>query len=454
MAMTLDIAAADYRRDLGDGLVARWSTADDTEKIAQTAGQVFRGKESDPFNERLANVVRVYMSGRVPIMGPGDYAIVEDHNKEGNPVVAGICLQRMEWYYEDIPFKMGRPEIVFSDPGYRNRGLIRTLFEFVHARSAAEGRLLDAITGIYYFYRQFGYEYALDLDSSKGVYLTAIPKAKEGEAELYTLREATQEDLPQIKAIYEQRDRSLQAVTTHTDDSYMKFLVEDWSDHPARSQFGATMMIVDQQGQAQGWLSLPTARGVKSLNVWSMYTRPHLNLQAMLQSLLRALQAYGQQMPTQKPDTEAFSEIRFYLGQQHPVYTALGNLAAIADPGYAWYVRIADLPRFIHHIAPALEKRLLHSPVEGFTGELKLDFYRGGIRMVFNEGRLETVEDWRSTVLNNSSDGGFPPLVFFQALLGYRSLDELRRNYPDAWVNNEVLFNTLFPVRPSWAAVL
>ncbi|GHO82130.1 GNAT family N-acetyltransferase [Dictyobacter formicarum] len=454
MSITLDIAAADYTRDLGDGLIAHWSTAADTEKIAQAAGQVFRGKESDPFNDRLANAVRVYMSGRIPIMGPDDYAIVEDRNKEGNPVVAGICLQRMEWYYDDIPFKMSRPEIVFSHPDYRNRGLVRTLFEFVHARSAAEGRLLDGITGIYYFYRQFGYEYALDLDSGKGVYLTSIPKAKEGEVELYTLREATETDLPQMQAIYAQRDRSSHAVSTLVDQDYMQWLVEDWHDHPARAEFPSTQIIVDAQGQVQGWLSVPMQRRGRSLNVWSMYTRPHLNLQAMLSSLLRALQSYGQQIPAYKPDTEAFSEIKFYLGQQHPVYEALGSVATITEPGYAWYIRIADLPRFIRHIAPALEKRLLNSPVEGFTGELKLDFYRGGLRLAFKEGRLETVEDWRSTVMNYSADGGFPPLAFFKALLGYRSLAELRQSYPDAWVNNEVLFNTLFPAKPSWAIVL
>ncbi|GCE23415.1 GNAT family N-acetyltransferase [Dictyobacter kobayashii] len=447
MSITIDIAAADYIRDLGDGLIARWSTAADTENIAQAAGLVFRDKEEDPLNERLVNAVKVFMSGQIPIMGPGDYAIVEDRNKEGNPVIAGICLQRMEWYYEDIPFKMGRPEVVFSDPAYRNRGLIRILFEFVHARSAAEGRLLDAITGIYYFYRQFGYEYALDLDSGKGVYLPSIPKAKEGEAELYTLREATGEDLPLLQAIYEQRDRSTSAVSTHIDQGYMRWLVEG-PDHSASS---STRVIVDAQGQIQGWFSTLSTRGGRGVNVWNLYTRPHLNLQAMLPVLLRALQAYGQQLPTRKPDTEAFSEIRFYLGQKHPVYEALGSLATITIPAYAWYIRIADLPRFIRHIAPALEKRLLNSPVEGFTGELKLDFYRGGLRLDFKEGRLVTVENWRSTVLNYNADGGFPPLVFFKALLGYRSLAELRQSYPDAWVNNEVLFNTLFPAKPSWA---
>ncbi len=42
----------------------------------------------------------------------------------------------------------------------------------VHQRSADEGHLVTAITGIPYFYRQFGYEYALDLGGKRTTYLT------------------------------------------------------------------------------------------------------------------------------------------------------------------------------------------------------------------------------------------------------------------------------------------
>jgi predicted acetyltransferase len=69
---------------------------------------------------------------------------------------------RHKWEYGGIPFGVGRPEIVASDPGYRERGLVRAVFELLHARSAALGHMAQGITGIPYYYRQFGYEYALD----------------------------------------------------------------------------------------------------------------------------------------------------------------------------------------------------------------------------------------------------------------------------------------------------
>src|ERR1035438_7651124 len=116
-------------RDLGQGLIARWSTASDTENIAHLIGMVFREKADEPLNTRMANNVRRFMRGDHPLMGPNDYAIVEDTGKEVNPIVAGVWLWRQTWEYEGIAFGIGRPEFVATDADYRHRGLIRVLFD-------------------------------------------------------------------------------------------------------------------------------------------------------------------------------------------------------------------------------------------------------------------------------------------------------------------------------------
>jgi hypothetical protein len=148
------------------------------------------------------------------------------------------------------------------------------------------------------------------------------------------------------------------------------------------------------------------------------------------------------------------TEIHFNLGQTHPVYDALGSaLAPRHIPPYAWYVRVANLPGFIQHIAPVLERRLANSLLGSYTGELKLDFYSGGLRMVFEHGRLTIVENWQRSTWEYNENGAFPPLVFLQLLFGYRSLDDLRYAFPDVKVKDEseLVLNVLFPARPSWA---
>jgi GNAT superfamily N-acetyltransferase len=441
---------APERRDLGNGLLARWSTAADTENIAHLVGMVFREKAEEPENTFLVNSVRRMMREDYPLMSPNDYAVIEDTHKEGNPLVACTCLWRQTWEYEGIAFEIGRPEFVATDPKYRQRGLIRVLFDMVHQRSANEGHPVTAITGIPYFYRQFGYEYALDLGGKRTTFLTQIAEAKDGEPEAYTLREATRADIPLMQESYQRRKAS-SIVWTRIPDSYWHYELEAWRIQPEWGRTSNVQMIVDSTGAACGYVLLAPMRWGSSLAMWGFETRSGTNLRVMLPSVLRALKAYGEQMPTSKPDTKAFSAITFHLGRSHPVYDALGELAQAKAEPYAWYVRVPDLPAFLHLIAPTLEKRLADSYIAGYTGEIKLDFYRSGLRMAFDKGRLTTAENWQVPVYDSNADGGFPELVFLQVVFGHRSIDELRHAFPDVWVNDETGYalNVLFPARAS-----
>ncbi|HEU5229648.1 MAG TPA: GNAT family N-acetyltransferase [Ktedonobacteraceae bacterium] len=452
MLTTRDAADQHYRRDLGDGLVLRWSTADDREHIAQLCGHVFRDSAAEPQNSNMENFVRRLMSDYHPWMGSGDFAIIEDTRKEGNPIIACTCLWRHEWTYEGIPFGVGRPEIVASDPTYRRRGLIRALFETIHARSAAEGHLVQGITGIPYFYRQFGYEYVLDLEGKRVTYLSIIPKAKEGEPEPYTLRTATIEDLPVIMEAYNSRS-STSPVWHNIPERLWRYEIEAWHGDSEVDKSSHIQMIVDASGAPKGFLMTSSKRRRHELGIWAFEVLPGVNLLAMMPSVLRALQAYGLQMPTSRPEAEPLREIGFSLYRSHPVYEALGKeFAPSHQPDYAWYIRVADLPAFLQHIAPALEQRLSNSILAGYTGELKIDFYRSGLRMVFEQGHLTTAENWELPTYDSNAGAGFPPLIFLQLLFGYRSLDELRQVFPDVWANHdtEILLNHLFPAKTSY----
>lgn len=441
-----------YRRDAGNGLVLRWSTAEDVERIAILHGMVHRDSADAPLNADYIRGVRELMSGDHHLMGPGDFAIVEDTSREGNPVVASTCLWRHTWTYEGIPFSVGRPEAVATDPAYRNRGLIRALFEMVHARSEAEGDLVQAITGIAYFYRQFGYEYALELEDRRATPVALIPPLKEGEAELLTLRAATAEDIPTIAALYE-RCRARSIVSESIARRQWLYEIETWKKHPELGHGFNFQMIVDAAGETIGFMAVDAIRRGKGLSVWLLEFAEGVNVQRAMPPILRALRAYGLNKDLALPGAPPLSEISFCLGTTHLVHQVLSEeLDRAKEPPYAWYIRVKDLPAFLMHIAPALEKRLATSPVAGYSGELTLDFYRGGLRMVFERGRLTGAQDWRVQLYGPRAGGNFPPLVFLQVLFGHRSIKELRQVFPDVWVNDEArpLLRTLFPTRPSF----
>ncbi len=440
------------RRELGGGLMQRWSIQDDTENIAQLCGMVFRDKEDEPINIRAVESARRHMSGNFPLMGPEDYAVIEDPGKKGNPLVAATCLWRQEWTYEGIPFGVGQPEYVVTHPDYRNRGLIRALFEMLHARSEAEGHLAQGITGISYFYRQFGYEYALELEGRRAVYFSLISRAQDATPEPYTLRVATAEDIPLLMVLYD-RQRARSMVSAIASERYWRYQIEEEKD-PTIGKSMCVRMIVDTAGAVQGYVMVAIRRWGADLGVYALNLADGISWQAVMPSLLRVLQTYGMQIPAVVPDAPPLSEISFWLGSAHPVYDVLGEaLAPYYEPPYAWYVRVPDVPAFLRHISPALEKRLAHSTAAVYTGELTLDFFRGGVHMVFDRGRITLIEPWRAPLYKSNADATCPALVFLQLLFGYRSLDELRYAFPDVRVEKseaKVLLHALFPKKYSW----
>jgi hypothetical protein len=180
------ISEASYRRALGDNLVLRWSTAADAEELGRLYSHVFRENADAPLNHYTVAWTDDLLSGRHPLIGPGDFALVEDTRQR--TIVSATCLLSQTWEYEGIAFPVGRPEVVATAPDYRNRGLVRAIFELIHARSAAQGHMAQGITGIPYYYRQFGYEFALDLGGHRAVFFAAIPKLKAGATEPFRLR--------------------------------------------------------------------------------------------------------------------------------------------------------------------------------------------------------------------------------------------------------------------------
>ncbi|HVU69823.1 MAG TPA: GNAT family N-acetyltransferase [Ktedonobacteraceae bacterium] len=448
----MQAASNPFSRHEADGLAFRWSSAEDAGRIAALHSLVHRENAQAAPNAHYMRIVYALMSGAYPFMGPCDFALIEDTTREGRPVVASTCLWRHTWTYEGIPFSVGRPEMVATDPAYRHRGLIRRLFEQVHARSEAEGDLAQAITGIAYFYRQFGYEYALELEDRRATPLALIPPAPEGQAEGFTLRQATPLDIPHIMELYQRRCASgiVAASFTHADWLYE---IETWKKHPALGHDFDFQMILDAAGQTVGFVACDARRRGQALGVWLLEFVEGINMQAALPPVLRALRAHGLSLPAVQPTLPALRELSLSLGTTHPVHELLGEeLDAPREPPYAWYIRVKDLPAFLLRIAPALEKRVADSPVAGYSGEIKLDFYRDGLRLVFERGRLVSAEPWRAPLYDSSASGQFPPLTFLQVLFGHRSPAALRQFLPDVAVSHEArpILKALFPTRPSF----
>lgn len=441
-----------YCCELGDGLILRWSTTQDLEQLQKLYSFVFRDKADEPLNQYIAAWVRDLMSNRHPLTSSDDFALVEDTTK--GIIVAATCLMKQSWNYAGISLPVGRPEIVATLPEYRNRGLVRAVFELIHARSDQRGDFAQGITGIHYYYRQFGYEYALDLGGGCNLPFTAIPKLKEDQTEAYTLRPATPDDIPTVLALYDQ-ERAHMAISADINAEYWRYSLDGHS--PESGEGWLTFMILDKDQQTVGYTVARRLRAGNMLGINGIYVKCGQSLASVMPSMLRALQKHAENTPGWKPDSPPAAYLQFSFGREHPVYATLQKASTIQRPPYAWYVRVPNLLTFIQHITPVLEQRIAESIFAGHTGELRMDFYRGGLRLAFENGKLTTVKDWqRDHNWGQEGQCSFPPQVFLQLLFGHRSLSELRHAFMDVWADDEgrPLLDTLFPPQLAWVTPL
>jgi hypothetical protein len=140
-----------------------------------------------------------------------------------------------------------------------------------------------------------------------------------------------------------------------------------------------------------------------------------------------------------------------WFGSQHPCYDLFRNALPDRRDPYAWYIRVPDLPAFLRTIAPALERHIAGSDIVGYSGEIKLNFYRSGLRLVLERGRLTSVEAWQPTPADEGQ-AAFPDISFLQLVFGYRSFEALEQSYADCWCPGDEarsVLGVLFPQKAS-----
>lgn len=429
-------------RDLGNGLIMRRSTPEDADALAEFNGRIHGENELD--TQRVAAWTHDLLARPHLTLRPDDFTIVEE--TATGRIVSSMNLIPQTWSYEGIEFGVGRPELVGTLPEYRNRGLVRLQFEEIHKWSAERGHMVQGITGIPYYYRLFGYEMALDLAGRRFGYEPNVPKLKDGEEEPYRIRPATEMDLPFVAEVYEHAIQRHAIACVRTPEIF-KYELNGQSDNSTNHYI--TLIIEDLAGEPLGYFQHFSALGLTGLSGLWYELKPGVSWLDVTPSVVRYLWKKGQESGRREDKT--CTSFGFMLGAQHPVYQALGNNLPNQHQPYAWYLRVPDLPGFLSHIKPALEKRLAESIAVGHSREIRISFYRDGLRLVIDKGKLTVIEAWKPT----PEDGGmiaFPGLTFLQLLFGYRSYEELHQSFADCWCDNEevhTLINILFPKKLS-----
>jgi predicted N-acetyltransferase YhbS len=428
-------------RDLGDGLVLRWATAEDTEALAAFN---FKHHDDSPAGQPekwLMDWTRDLLVGSHPTTGPQDVTVVVDEH-DGGRIVSAVFLISQTWRYEEVAFGCGMPELIATDENYRRRGLVRLQMDVVHALSEKKGELVQVIGGIPWYYRQFGYDMAIDMGGGLRVPLAAVEPLSDDKEEPYRLREVVAADIPALKSLYEILC-GYSMLSCLRDDRIWYYEIE----LDAGREFGMRHLeiIETAEGQIIGYIGLqtfPTPNRFQELAV-----NPGCSLHAVCQFLNRALKARIEKLNIENKPTNLY----YSLGKSHPAYEVLGKDSGQWRRPYAWYVRVPDLARFLLHIRPVLERRLAESVMTGYSGSLKLNFYTRQLKIDIKKGNITAVKPYKPNDFFDF-DVYFPDLTFYHVLFGRRDIEELGHIFTDCYPRNDesaLLLKSLFPKKSS-----
>jgi hypothetical protein len=430
--------------ELGDGLRLRRSTRADVESLAAFNAGIHSDAGADLPNDRIADWVRDLLGGAHPTFGEGDFTLVEE--VASGRIVSSLNTISQTWAYAGLPFKVGRPELVGTLPEYRRRGLVRLQMDLVHAWSAERGELVQAITGIPWYYRQFGYEMTVSLGGARLGYDLHVPTLKDGESEPYAVRAATVADLAFIAELDAQAHTARDLLRCVRDAAVWRYEVLGRSPRNANAR--AWAVIESAAGVRVGYLAHPLFLWDDQLVATGYELSPGVSWLAVTPSVIRYLWCKGQAYA--QAENKPIKAWGFGLGGDHPAYHAARDRLPREWQPYAWYLRVPDLVAFLTHLKPVLEDRLAASIAAGHTGEIFLSQYRSGLQLKFEQGKIG-VEAWKPGP-GLHTDCAFPEQTFLHLLFGQRTIDEIRHLYRDCWVDGDttrVVLEALFPKQAS-----
>ncbi|KAJ2959834.1 hypothetical protein NQZ79_g4763 [Umbelopsis isabellina] len=449
-----------YEKDLGNGLLLRWVKPQDIPKVGEAMIEVF--SPPDTRLEFIRTWLFRFVDGYAGFMTEKDCVVIVDTKKEDEPVVGFTCYWQETHTYEGIPYKAGRPEFVgiIPDDEYRGKRLQQHIMDALHARAEEDGTLVQVISGINWYYRQFGYEYALTFGERCKVMFSSVPTLNEKEEEPLKHRRATLDDVDTILDIDKAHQNGASIYYPLARDWVISQITDyhELQENPEHLFARHTIMFQDANENVVGYALVNKFEHEKNGNI-GVYSMGLVDCTANKKALMSSLRNIITFAKSQVEDDEIWAKanaLAFHSSQWHPTVEALPSdmrlYCKIAYEAPNYYVRVPDLVAFIKHILPALNQRLKQSHTHSkYSGTIKVSNYtprNPGFELKIEDGVILEVNSFiKRDQKKDETVAYYPPYVFLQSLFGRQSIEELSQVLPDVYMSADVkdVLDVLFP---------
>jgi len=259
-----------------------------------------------------------------------------------------------------------------------------------------------------------------------------IPEQKD---DGYTIRLATVADIPRLME-EDESYRARYALSAFRSEAHWTYQLTEG----LKTEYGSAYWIVEHEENGEFFYGRVPREGFGEGLIISEVS------EEISDGALTSLFAFCKQkaIAQQKP------YIRLNVHNESVAGKTAVSLGAKQGTPYAWQIKFPDIARYLTTIAPLLEQRIQASPFKGFSGTIRLDFYKIAIDLVWKMGVLESVGMGEGECENTFSISAdlFPALC-----LGHRTWQELAYIRPDIFpssAKNGRLIETLFPSKTAW----
>ena len=390
-------------------------------KSIEDYNQLYRLMDLAFKDEDVSAIVRRFVE-KHPDMTDDNYFAVKD----GSGIIGGLVLIPQKWVIDGVEFNAAEMGCVGTNPKYRRKGVQRILNDKFDEYAKEMAYDLCVLAGIPYFYRQFGYQYAVELD-----YISEIEVAKLPSNTLLKSRTFEMKDVPMAQSLLEE-----------TQEKYLIHSLRTpkiWKMQQETGTYGAEPF--------RGTVFQNEEKIVAYMRSWVEAENKTL----VIRELAKSKKVKSREIAAiirAEAEKNGLERIKTKLSHIDDFSKYLISLGAKTNKPYAWQVKILNPRKFLEKLGPTLERRICASKFKGLTKELRLNFWKYALSLSFEGGKLVSVSD----VAESGRSIGLNPYASIQLFLGFRSREELEFAYPDFYVRDgfESLIDVLFPRKPSY----
>lgn len=312
----------------------------------------------------------------------------------------------------EVSVGAGAIEFVATRESAEGKGLVRQLMEKIHETASDRGEMVQWIVGITYFYRRFGYEYAIPVEGMHMIPIGEAPPMPKG----WSVRNAEEADMRAVAGAQTATARSADVALAGT----------EWMWDVYRRSPNYEVVIV---------------KGPKGQGVGRIYAyeddRYLMDVIANSHNAAAALISAASEDGTRELSVMSRAAPRPYLE----------SITSAIDSNDAYYVRVAEPVALLESLRPVLAKRLAAHEGDPLEGDALISLYGSSIRFTYRAGKVGPMRREGPVPGPISAGGsGVAPDQIVSLILGPLGAAGLAALHPDVNLGEQAeLMETLFP---------